>query len=1036
MANGEKIVADTATIYPGVGAGVVGDIFAPVRDSFAALQAGERLPYELHEATIAQTIEDEIVRFTQTPNQRAAQLRYEAALTAMRSIPAPKAFIKELDATLYREALKVLADTKVPEPTKAAIVKASMNIGIGGGESPAIIGVPDKLIRLQKEYRETQDVQKRAAMEDYLLLVTGDPGKVSKFFKSAGDNLGNARRLPKGGVITAAGLAGVISLTLAASPAAAQDRSGPSAGSEQPIISISATSGPQKQTIPSVEVAVDVAPVTVPAGTTITAQADPNQLPVPPTVNVTVPPSPSTAPKNVPTIPAQTSQNPVETPQVNVSPAGTESNTSTDTQPKAAPTIPAQITPTTPAAPEVVPVTPSTSAPATPSSPNTPATPDAANGSSAPATPDVANSPNTPATPDTPPVIQVQTPDTSVTPKDGETPAATIARVIQGHDATKAVYVIRTNYGSAGNHQAAPNVQLASTVDAYVADTQAKILAANHGDSTYTNNAITALAYLDAVVNDPTILDTSRTVAKDAQTAIAAFATTGEPYHDKLLAQEVTAAKQNLSTDAAGKFAGISEADQTSIAQLAGYASLATKTDAEQNTEIQKIKDDEAAAAKAAADKAAADAAAKAAADKAAAEAAAGITVEKGVGDAGIVIDVSRAGETKWTTEQLQLIQANLDVYLEAEKETGVPWEFMAVLHARETGLHLYNPKNGQGVYQMYSLGTQFAPSDSISHDEFLRQTLLAAHAIADDYAKRGVVSGPLSIDNPDKIKDTFFSYNGRANAYVKQAASLGFNPSTQPYEGSPYVMNLADDKRNSAINPNWGQILTDGGKLGKANQAPGAWVLFDGLVKISSTYDQRFAAAKKAADAAAAQKAADAAAEALKSGDVRQTLADGLQIATNLKAEYGGVSGKLKPSELASQPGLTKDGAPYTVQLNPEAMKGYIALAAAFKAHFGYDIRLTYSYRTLAEQESLAHSEPSLAAKPGTSNHGWGLAIDLASNINNANSEQSAWMRANAYKYGWVHPTWAHDGTPKGGADEPWHWEFLGSQATFDVSQ
>ncbi len=1003
------------------------DMFASIRARFTDLQVGERLPYDAHETAIAQKIETEMLLFAQAPDHEAARTRYETALISMRSIPGRRVFVKELDSTLYREALKTLADPTVPESIKSAIVKASINVGIGGEKSPEIVTVYDKLQRLQKDYTVTKNPQERAAMKGYLLHVTGDSAKVSAFFAKADNKPGNVRFLSSKRAMTAAGLAGAISLTLAASPAAAQAQGGSSTGSEQPKVSISATIIPEKQTLPSVEVAVEATPVTVPTGATIKAQAGSNQTPTPPTVKVAVSAPMTIELKDAPPIPAQTTQKPAEMPMVSVSPITSEGNTNADTQPKVAPTIPAQASPATPAAPEVVPVAPSTTAPVLPDSPNTPATPGATSG------------PNTPAISDTPPVIQAQTPDTSVTPKDGETPAATIARVIQGHDATKAVYVIRATYGSAGNHQAAPNAQLATMVDTYVSDTQAKILAANHGDSTYTNNAITALAYLDAAVNDPTILDTSRTVAKDAQTAIAAFATTGEPYHDKLLAQEVAAAKQNLSSDAAGKFAGISEADQNTIAQLAGYASLATKTDAEQNAEIQKIKDDEAAAAKAAADaaaKAAADAAAKAAADKAAAEAAAGISVEKGVGDTGIVIDASRAGETKWTPEQLQLIQANLDVYLEAEKETGVPWEFMAVLHARETGLHLYNPKNGQGVYQMYSLGTQFAPSDSISHDEFLQQTILAAHAIADDYAKRGVVSGPLSIDNPDKIKDTFFSYNGRANAYVNQAASLGFNPNTQPYEGSPYVMNLADDKRNSAINPNWGQILTDGGKLGKANQAPGAWVLFDGLVKISSTYDQRFAAAQKTAADVAAQKAADEAAQALKSGDIRSTLADGSQIATNLQAEYGGVSGKLKPSELASQPGLTKDGAPYTVQLNPEAMKGYVALAAAFKAHFGYDIRLTYSYRTLAEQESLAHSESSLAAKPGTSNHGWGLAIDIASNVNNANSEQSAWMRANAYKYGWVHPTWAHDGNPKDGPEEPWHWEFLGSQATFDVSQ
>ncbi|TAL13012.1 MAG: peptidase M15, partial [Frankiales bacterium] len=33
-------------------------------------------------------------------------------------------------------------------------------------------------------------------------------------------------------------------------------------------------------------------------------------------------------------------------------------------------------------------------------------------------------------------------------------------------------------------------------------------------------------------------------------------------------------------------------------------------------------------------------------------------------------------------------------------------------------------------------------------------------------------------------------------------------------------------------------------------------------------------------------------------------------------------------------------------------------------------------------------------------------------------------WLKANAPRFGWVHPAWAE---PGGSLPEPWHWEFVG---------
>ena len=80
-----------------------------------------------------------------------------------------------------------------------------------------------------------------------------------------------------------------------------------------------------------------------------------------------------------------------------------------------------------------------------------------------------------------------------------------------------------------------------------------------------------------------------------------------------------------------------------------------------------------------------------------------------------------------------------------------------------------------------------------------------------------------------------------------------------------------------------------------------------------------------------------------------------------------------------------------------------------------GIDIGVTDSYRSYDSQVDLArrkglYSNGGLAATPGTSNHGWGLSVDL-----DLNPTAQSWMRANADRYGFV------EDVPR----EPWHWTF-----------
>lgn len=100
------------------------------------------------------------------------------------------------------------------------------------------------------------------------------------------------------------------------------------------------------------------------------------------------------------------------------------------------------------------------------------------------------------------------------------------------------------------------------------------------------------------------------------------------------------------------------------------------------------------------------------------------------------------------------------------------------------------------------------------------------------------------------------------------------------------------------------------------------------------------------------------------------------------------------------------------------------VALNKKFKKKFGHDLGITDSYRDYAEQVATKKKKGHMAATPGTSKHGWGLALDLGTGINNFGTPEYNWMKDNAPAHGWRHPDWAE---PSGSLPEPWHWEFWG---------
>jgi len=80
-----------------------------------------------------------------------------------------------------------------------------------------------------------------------------------------------------------------------------------------------------------------------------------------------------------------------------------------------------------------------------------------------------------------------------------------------------------------------------------------------------------------------------------------------------------------------------------------------------------------------------------------------------------------------------------------------------------------------------------------------------------------------------------------------------------------------------------------------------------------------------------------------------------------------------------------------------------------------GVQIGITDSYRSYDEQVDLArrkglYSQGGLAAKPGTSEHGWGMAADL-----DLSAKAQSWMKQHGADYGFV------NNVPR----ESWHWAY-----------
>ena len=129
---------------------------------------------------------------------------------------------------------------------------------------------------------------------------------------------------------------------------------------------------------------------------------------------------------------------------------------------------------------------------------------------------------------------------------------------------------------------------------------------------------------------------------------------------------------------------------------------------------------------------------------------------------------------------------------------------------------------------------------------------------------------------------------------------------------------------------------------------------------------------------------------------------------------------------------------------LEKHAAVKFSALNKAFKEKFGKNFTISGPYRTIDVSinifdwayfnktglaRKIGTNGGTAAAKPGTSKHGWGQAMDIDFKEKNLptpgpGNKYFDWMEQNARKYGWINPAWAKK---SGAGHEPWHWEYIG---------
>ena len=108
---------------------------------------------------------------------------------------------------------------------------------------------------------------------------------------------------------------------------------------------------------------------------------------------------------------------------------------------------------------------------------------------------------------------------------------------------------------------------------------------------------------------------------------------------------------------------------------------------------------------------------------------------------------------------------------------------------------------------------------------------------------------------------------------------------------------------------------------------------------------------------------------------------------------------------------------------LRADAARAMALLSSRARRDLGDGVCVGGGYRSYSDQAELYAAKPGLAAPPGSSNHGFGTAVDLCGDAGREGTVTHRWLDAAGQRFGWIHPDWAQ---PGGSRPEPWHLEYL----------
>ena len=569
-------------------------------------------------------------------------------------------------------------------------------------------------------------------------------------------------------------------------------------------------------------------------------------------------------------------------------------------------------------------------------------------------------------------------PDDAIEAKPTETPQEAIGRVAtESKDYDRARAAVVLIYGDQAAPKSTNKGLEGAAISAGVALNE-QVRKGAHADAGEEKiaNMIKLAAYFDAAVSDQSILSNP-----EVQQAIAELTKVPEGYEGRLIQAYIEEAKKALEADEGKLFAGVSENHREQLQTMYGFVLLSGVPHAEQAAKMQAMKEEDER-------KAAEEAARKAA--EAAAAGQGSTEVEAIAGDQNKLLQaaIERAAQQNgW--------QPGKTILMQVITQEGAPLAAAAGIMgnaAAESGFDPGIVERGNGIgfgYFQWSFGRRTALEQAAANQgvSAADPTFQARYMVNEskNRTQRGDSSknewaGLVAIQDPAAAADFFRWHFERPNEHLAHG-----------------------DHRVKVAQEVYAQV--------------------EGQMQ---AIQQEAAAAQQAREAEAARKAAEEA-------ERQNGMSSGRAISGSLAERYGGVSGKIDESELTTIALPYHSGGTVHAKFQKEAGEQFAKLNEAYKARWGTDMIITDHYRPYDVQVSLkarynAQGKGHLAATPGKSNHGWGMAVDMGNAVGGGfRTEQYQWMMENAPQYGWINPSWAREGSKKA---EYWHWEYLGSDA------